>query len=152
MKITSSPMLLDFYKSWYNQENPKYRTAGLCHGIWVFVSEMNPSASFGTQRVICRILQNEMKEQFTRVGITNHSYPFNNPTRYSSDGEADYRKEMRNKASHRNADRLAWVKSRLDDGVDDNEKIIEEANILYQSSEDTYTWDSHSSLKPKGGE
>lgn len=123
MKITSSPMLLDFYKSWYAREDERYYAHGMCASTYLFVEGLLPDVPVLGQFEYARELIKELKDQFVEAGLDD-DYPFNQPDgEWDVDAGALYSREVCNRGIYNNTARVTWVENRLNDGVDETKGV-----------------------------
>lgn len=105
-KITVVPELVKFYQSYWDWVNkgapdlePFARNLGLCSNLCYCVYSF----------YACQDIKKAMKLQFTEAGL-NRTFPF---------GEEEYDMHGMDETMHKDPNRLAWVRARLQDaGID----------------------------------
>lgn len=100
--IHSSPKLLEFYKWWRDTNATITHHHGLCVVLMAWTDGEGPE----TVGRLCR----EMKHQFEEAGL-DENLPFNNGNFIS------FNREVMTSSMRQNANRIAWVKARIEDGT-----------------------------------
>ena len=104
-----SPLMYDFLLSWYTWANGtpndlvKYATScGLCNAVYDYSTH---GIVYEDKRGVSYELHQELKRLFAEDGLSV-TYPF---------GSSNYTEAQRNRTQHKDAARLAWVKSKIDE-------------------------------------